>query len=420
MEKLRHNTILFAALLLFFLTTSVYAASPRVIKTIPENGDQNVDPGLQKIRIEFDQDMSRGGYSVCGVGPKYPKTIGKAKWINKRTLVMRVKLEPTHEYELSVNCQSYRNFKNIQGESAVIYPIKFKTTAVGEKTSTPTKSPSLLLQEGLYAEETEGDLDKAIQIYEQVVEEASGIQRLSAKATYQLGMCYLKKGDKTKAAEYFQQIASNYPTQNVLVKKANEQLKKIKPETKESVFEKIDGQVIRFLSEQFGKTAIESEEQHLSVNSHVYYVGYDGFRYQGGMNAFYNWTGRTITQKVRFGGTSYPNQTHYGVDGNELNTEIVPDKTRPNHWQIYWIPDEPLSPEEHLYYGWSLNDKRKVSKVPGDVYSLTMQNKYGSPVIETFFLVLPKELKISQSNPPTGSQELLNFDVYWWTKQVQQ
>lgn len=89
------------------------------------------------------------------------------------------------------------------------------------------KSPSVLLQEGLYAEETEGDLEKAIEIYEQVLEEASAIQRLSAKATYQLGMCYLKKGDKEKAAEYFQQVVSNYPTQKTLVKKATVQLEKV-------------------------------------------------------------------------------------------------------------------------------------------------------------------------------------------------
>ena len=49
-----------------------------------------------------------------------------------------------------------------------------------------------------------------------------------------------------------------------------------------------------------------------------------------------------------------------------------------------------------------------------------MDNKYGPPAFETFFLVLPKDLKISKSNSPTGSQELLNFNVYWWTKQLQQ
>jgi len=293
--------------------------------------------------------------------------------------------------------------------------------AVGLLTSAASAKPaSVLLQEGLYAEEIEGDLDAAIKIYEQVIAEAKETQRAAAQATYRIGMCFLKKGEKDSAAEYFQKVVSNYRTQKILVKKADEQLKKVKPETKKSVFEEIDYQVIRFLGEQFGKTALEAGQQHLSVNSHIYYVDRDGFRYQGGMNAFFNWTGRTITQKVHFGGTSYQNQTHYGVDGHELNTEIVPDKTRPNHWQIYWIPDEPLAPEEHLYYGWSMNDERKLPKLPGDMYSLIMQNKFGSPVIETFFLVLPKDLRISQSNPSTGSQELLDFNVYWWTKQIQQ
>jgi len=235
MEKSKLSTILFAGIALAFFTISAYAVPPKVAKAIPENGDQSVDPSLRQIRIEFDQDMSQGGYSVCGGGPKYPKTIGKPKWINKRTLAMRVKLQPNHEYELSVNCQSYRNFKNLQGESAVIYPIKFKTTTAGEKSITPTKSPSLLLQEGLYAEETEGDLEKAIGIYQQVIDEAGKIQRLAAKATYQLGMCYLKKGEKEKAAEYFQQVVSNYSTQQVIVEKARQQLEKVRPAMSASI-----------------------------------------------------------------------------------------------------------------------------------------------------------------------------------------
>lgn len=107
-------------------------------------------------------------------------------------------------------------------------------------------SASLLLQEGLYAEETEGDLEKAIGLYEQVLGQYKDVERLAARATYQLGMCYLKKGEKTKAAEYFQQVISNYSTQKITVKKAEEQLKKVKPETKASVFEQIDYKVIRF------------------------------------------------------------------------------------------------------------------------------------------------------------------------------
>ena len=139
MEKLRHNIMLFAAVFVSVLATSAYAVSPRVIKTVPENGDQNVDPSLRQIQIEFDQDMNQQGYSICGGGPLYPKTIGKPKWINKRTIVMRVTLEPAHEYEMSINCPSYQNCKNTNGEPAEIYPIKFKTSIAGKKSTTSAK-----------------------------------------------------------------------------------------------------------------------------------------------------------------------------------------------------------------------------------------------------------------------------------------
>ena len=78
------------------------------------------------------------------------------------------------------------------------------TAAAETNPDQPTKSPRLLYQEGLFAELTEGDLEKAIEIYEQVVQESSKIQRLAAQATYQLGICYLKKDNKTKAAEIMQ------------------------------------------------------------------------------------------------------------------------------------------------------------------------------------------------------------------------
>ena len=102
-----------------------------------------------------------------------------------------------------------------------------------------TKSVNILLQEGLYAEETEGDLDKAIGIYEEVVEKASYYQRIAARATYRLGLCYLKKGWKDQAAEYFQQVVANFPSQNVLVKRATEQLGKIRPSDERVVDEAV-------------------------------------------------------------------------------------------------------------------------------------------------------------------------------------
>lgn len=114
-------------ILLSFGAVRLSAAPPRVVRTIPENGEQDVDPALKQIRIEFDQDMNRGGFSICGSGPKFPKTIGKARWVNKRTIVMRVRLKENHEYHLSANCRSAKNFRSVGGEPAVIYPVKFRT-----------------------------------------------------------------------------------------------------------------------------------------------------------------------------------------------------------------------------------------------------------------------------------------------------
>ncbi len=95
--------------------------------------------------------------------------------------------------------------------------------------SAEVKPPAVLLQEGIYAEETEGNLDKAIGIYQQVIDQAGEIERITAQATYQLGMCYLKKDQKEKAAEFFQKVLSKYSTQTELAKKAREQLEKILP-----------------------------------------------------------------------------------------------------------------------------------------------------------------------------------------------
>ncbi|MHC5180254.1 MAG: tetratricopeptide repeat protein [Planctomycetota bacterium] len=92
------------------------------------------------------------------------------------------------------------------------------------------ESPTVLYQEALYQEETEGNLDKAIELYGQILEQAADVERLAARATYQLGMCHLKKGDKDTAAVFFRDVVQDYSKQTSVVKKAKVQLDKIAPE----------------------------------------------------------------------------------------------------------------------------------------------------------------------------------------------
>ncbi len=117
--------------------------------------------------------------------------------------------------------------------NSIAPPICFANRSSGTKPArlagVKTRQASVLLQEGLYAEQVDGDLDAAIKIYEQVIAEAKETQRAAAQATYRIGMCYLKKGEKQKAAEQFRNLISKFPEHESLVINAGKQLAKLKP-----------------------------------------------------------------------------------------------------------------------------------------------------------------------------------------------
>ncbi len=124
-------------LVAILLAVPAFAASPQVVKAIPDNGATDVDPGLKEIQIEFDQDMRHGGYSFCGGGDNFPKLIGKPRWKDDRTVVWRVRLQPDHEYAYSINCPAAQNFVGVNGSPATPYPISFTTAAGEEQKLTP-------------------------------------------------------------------------------------------------------------------------------------------------------------------------------------------------------------------------------------------------------------------------------------------
>ena len=77
--------------------------------------------------------------------------------------------------------------------------VLFLLAVVLSASAAPAKEASGLLQEGLYAEEIEGDLDAAIQIYEKVIQNGSAQRSHVAQALYRQGMCYLKKQREQQA-----------------------------------------------------------------------------------------------------------------------------------------------------------------------------------------------------------------------------
>ena len=100
------------------------------MKTSPADGDTKVDPVTAEVRVVFDQAMDRdAGYSVVGGGPTFPEIVGKPKWVDDHTLVMRMPLKPDQDYWLSVNSDRFTHCRNRTGEPAVPYAVSFRTAA---------------------------------------------------------------------------------------------------------------------------------------------------------------------------------------------------------------------------------------------------------------------------------------------------
>jgi len=103
---------------------------PKIVSTVPEIGDQEVDPNLTEIKITFDQEMG-GGFSMPGGGTSMPKATGRAHWDStKRTCIRPVQLEPNHRYRFGINSYSYKNFSSAYG--VPVSPIVFHFKTRGE------------------------------------------------------------------------------------------------------------------------------------------------------------------------------------------------------------------------------------------------------------------------------------------------
>ncbi len=89
------------------------------------------------------------------------------------------------------------------------------------------ESPSVLLQKGIFAEETEGNLDAAIKIYEQITAEGAVSRSVVAQAQYRLGVCYQKKGQKEEATVAFRKLVDQFSSEKELVEKSCQRLSEL-------------------------------------------------------------------------------------------------------------------------------------------------------------------------------------------------
>ena len=96
------------------------------------------------------------------------------------------------------------------------------------------QSAEQFYQAGLYAEEVEGDLQKAIQIYTQIVEEFAGDKEIAADAQLHIGLCYEKLG-REEAIRAYEQVLKNFAGQDRQVAEARARLARLRKEQPEGL-----------------------------------------------------------------------------------------------------------------------------------------------------------------------------------------
>lgn len=101
--------------------------------------------------------------------------------------------------------------------------------AIGLALPTAAESATELLEQGIYTEQTVGDLDAAIAIYTRIVEGDTANRPHVAQARYRLGLCHLKQGDDALAREAFERLIRDFPEQQELVAQARGQLDTAQP-----------------------------------------------------------------------------------------------------------------------------------------------------------------------------------------------
>lgn len=108
--------------------------------------------------------------------------------------------------------------------SSSIRTALFAAAAICTTTLAPAAALSEMLEKGIYAEETKGDIDAAIGIYEKVLAEAKANQALAAQAQYRLALCYQKKNRTADATAAFERLIKDFPNEKELVASAKKHL----------------------------------------------------------------------------------------------------------------------------------------------------------------------------------------------------
>ena len=113
----------------FISCTGNDSKAPTVIATFPPNGSTDVDPLVNEISVTFDEEMMDGNWSWAYTNiDQFPEMTDQPYYTEKFTKnILPVKLESNKEYEIWINSEKFKNFKDKAGNPAIPFLWVFKT-----------------------------------------------------------------------------------------------------------------------------------------------------------------------------------------------------------------------------------------------------------------------------------------------------
>lgn len=120
--------------------------SPRIVRSVPAMGATDVDPRLTEVLVTFDQEMSKG-MSWTGDGALYfppPQANRQALWLDNRTCLLPVKLEPGRFYRVGINSSSHTNFRSLDDRPVPPGVIWFATMGATPEVAAAVSVPKVV------------------------------------------------------------------------------------------------------------------------------------------------------------------------------------------------------------------------------------------------------------------------------------
>ena len=254
--------------------------------------------------------------------------------------------------------------------------------ALGITSTARPESASVMLEKAIYAEETTGDLNAAMKLYRQIVDDAKANRPSVAEAHYRLGMCLLKKGDKAEAAAQLKQVVSQFADQKSIFAKAKKAL----------VSEGLDVAVTPVVV----RTSPRAFQNDVSPRLDKITVMFD----QAMMDGSWSWTG---------GGETFPKTAgdiHYD---KARRTCTMPVKLEPG--KVYWIG---INSPSHKNF-------KTPARVPAQRYVILFATKdaNGKPTpIPEKMQTEAKAINAVTTSQPTGVVEAAGLAAERWLKLV--